>query len=192
MLEQQINNFVKKRVNVNNNIISFSVKDFLEESEFFQIELLFSLLKPYELATTCVKEIIKKINSSKTKIVTDINNELVLIKEYGQVNFVPKTSMPCEIYLKIENDGIYRLPNNKEIVVDKNICYLRPSNKELWYNIPELPIIVRTRKKGDSLRFKGGTKTISNYLTDKKISQIDRMKILLICDKDDNPIYMIK
>ena len=192
MLEQQINNFVKKRVNVNNNIISFSVKDFLEESEFFQIELLFSLLKPYELATTCVKEIIKKINSSKTKIVTDINNELVLIKEYGQVNFVPKTSMPCEIYLKIENDGIYRLPNNKEIVVDKNICYLRPSNKELWYNIPELPIIVRTRKKGDSLRFNGGTKTISNYLTDKKISQIDRMKILLICDKDDNPIYMIK
>lgn len=192
MLEQQINNFVKKRVNVNNNIISFSVKDFLEESEFFQIELLFSLLKPYELATTCIKEIIKKINSSKTKIVTDINNELVLIKEYGQVNFVPKTSMPCEIYLKIENDGIYRLPNNKEIVVDKNICYLRPSNKELWYNIPELPIIVRTRKKGDSLRFNGGTKTISNYLTDKKISQIDRMKILLICDKDDNPIYMIK
>lgn len=192
MLEQQINNFVKKRVNVNNNIISFSVKDFLEESEFFQTELLFSLLKPYELATTCVKEIIKKINSSKTKIVTDINNELVLIKEYGQVNFVPKSSMPSEIYLKIEKDGIYKLTNNQEIVVDKNICYLKPSNKELWYNIPELPIIVRTRKKGDSLRFKGGTKTISNYLTDKKISQIDRMKILLICDKDDNPIYMIK
>ena len=192
MLEQQINNFVKKRVNVNNNIISFSVKDFLEESEFFQTELLFSLLKPYELATTCVKEIIKKINSSKTKIVTDINNELVLIKEYGQVNFVPKSSMPSEIYLKIEKDGIYKLTNNQKIVVDKNICYLKPSNKELWYNIPELPIIVRTRKKGDSLRFKGGTKTISNYLTDKKISQIDRMKILLICDKDDNPIYMIK
>ncbi len=192
MLEQQINNFVKKRVNVNNNIISFSVKEFLEESEFFQTELLFSLLKPYELATTCVKEIIKKINSPKTKIVTDINNELVLIKEYGQVNFVPKSSMPSEIYLKIEKDGIYKLTNNQEIVVDKNICYLKPSNKELWYNIPELPIIVRTRKKGDSLRFKGGTKTISNYLTDKKISQIDRMRILLICDKEDKPIYMIK
>ena len=105
---------------------------------------------------------------------------------------VSKKDLPEEFYLKIEKNGIYLLPNNQEIVVDKNICYLRPSNKELWYNIPELPLIVRTRKAGDSLRFKGGTKTISNYLTDKKISQIDRMKILLICDKEDKPIYIIK
>ncbi len=192
MLEQQINNFVKREVNVNNNIISFSVNSFLEENEFFQTEVLFSLLKPYELSTTCIKEIIKKINADKTKIVTDINNDLVLIKEYGRVNLVPKSVMPSDFYLKIEKDGTYTLPNNKEMVVDKNICYLRPSNKELWYNIPELPIIIRTRKAGDSLRFKGGTKTISNYLTDKKISQIDRMQILLICDKEDKPIYMIK
>ncbi len=192
MLEEQINNFIKKEVNVNNNIISFSVKSFLKENEFFQIELLFSILKPYGLSTTCIKEIIKKINSSKTMILTDINNDLVLIKEYGRISLVPKDIIPSEFYLKIENDGVYKLPNNQEIVVDKNICYLRPSNKELWYNIPELPIIVRTRKAGDSLRFKGGTKTISNYLTDKKISQIERMKILLICDKENKPIYMIK
>ncbi len=192
MLEERMNNFIKREVNVNNNIISFSVKSFSKENEFFQTELLFSILKPYSLSTTCIKEIIKKINSAKTMILTDINNDLVLIKEYGIINLVPKDVIPNEFYLKIEIDGVYKLPNNQEIVVDKNICYLRPSIKELWYNIPELPIIVRTRKAGDSLRFKGGTKTISNYLTDKKIPQIDRMKILLICDKENKPIYMIK
>lgn len=192
ILEEQINNFVKREVCVNNNIISFLEKNFLKETEFFQTEVLFSILKPYELSTTCIKEIIKKINSKKTMILTDINNDLVLIKEYGMIKFVSKTDLPEDFYLKIEKDGTYMLQNNQEIVVDKNICYLRPSNKEMWYNIPELPIIVRTRKAGDSLRFKGGTKTISNYLTDKKISQIDRMKMLLICDKDDKPIYIIK
>lgn len=192
ILENQINYFVKKEVNVNNNIISFSVDSFLEENEFFQTEVLFSLLKPYELSTTCIKEIIKKINSPKNKIVTDINNDLVLIKEYGMINLVPKKVMPPNFYLKIEKDGIYQLPNNKEIVVDKNKCYLRTSCNELWYNIPELPVIIRTRKTGDSLRFKNGTKTISNYLTDKKMSQIDRMKVLLICDKEDKPMFIIK
>lgn len=192
MLEQQINNFVKKEVIVNNNIISFPIKSFLQETEFFQTELLFSLLKPYALATTCIKEIIKKITSSKSMIVSDINNDLVLIKEYGMINLVPKKEMPSPFFLKIEQDGVYKLPNNQEFIVDKNICYLGPKKEDLWYNIPELPIIVRTRKAGDSLHFSGGTKTISNYLTDKKVSQINRMKILLICDKDDKPLYMIK
>lgn len=192
ILEKQINNFIKKEVIVNNNIISFSEKSLLEETEFFQTELLFSLLKPYELSTTCIKELIKKIRSSKKKIVTEINNDLVLIKEYGMINLVPKEEIPEEFYLKIEKEGIYKLPDNKEVVVDKNICYLRTLKEDLWYNIPELPIIIRTRKKGDSLRFKYGTKTISNYLTDKKVSHIDRMRILLICDRDDQPIHIIK
>lgn len=192
ILEQQIKNFIKTEVVWDNNIISFKEESLLKQTDFFQTELLFSLLKPYELSTSCVKEIIKKINSDKPKIITDINNDLVLIKEYGMINFVPKKDMPVNFYLKIEEEGTYKLPNNKEIVVDKNICYLKTSNKELWYNIPELPIIVRTRKDGDSLRFKSGTKTISNYLTDKKVSQIDRMKLLLICDKNNKPIHIIK
>lgn len=192
ILEEQINKFIKNEVMCDNNSISFKLSSFEKESTFIQTELLFSLLKKYELSTSCIKEIIKKINSSKNKIVSDINNDLVFIKEYGKINFIPKNNIPSNFYLKIEKDGEYILPENKVLIVDKNKCYLRPSNKELWYNIPRLPIIVRTRKDGDSLHFSGGTKTISNYLTDKKISQVERMKILLICDENDKPLFMIK
>ena len=72
-----------------------------------------------------IQDIIKKINADKSKILVHINNDLVLIKEYGRVNLVPKSVMPSDFYLKIEKDGIYQLPDNKEIVVDKNICYLK-------------------------------------------------------------------
>lgn len=192
ILEQQINKFIKNEVVWDNNIISFHLSSFEKESSFFQTQLIFSLLRKYELSTSCVKEIIKKITSSKNKIISDINNNLVFIKEYGKISFIPKDSIPQNFYLKIEKVGEYKLPDNKVLIVDKNICYLKPSNKKIWYNIPRLPIIVRTRKVGDSLHFSGGTKTISNYLTDKKISQIERMKLLLICDEDDKPMFMIK
>lgn len=192
ILEEQINKFIKNEVVCDNNIISFQLSSFEKESTFFQTELIFSLLKKYELSTLCVKEIIKKIFASKNKIISDINNNLVFIKEYGKISFIPKDSLPENFYLKIEKTGEYQLPDNKVLIVDKNICYLKPLNNKIWYNIPRLPIIIRTRKAGDSLHFSGGTKTISNYLTDKKISQIDRMKLLLICDEDDKPMFMIK
>ena len=192
MLEEQIKKFIKNEVVYDNNIISIKIESLLKETIFFQTELLFSILKKYELSTTCINEIIKKINASKTKIVSDINNHLVFIKEYGNIIFVSKEDLPDEFFLEIKEYGTYTLPFNKTLLVDKNKCYLQGENKALWYNIPELPIIVRTRKDGDTLHFSGGTKTISNYLTDKKMSHIDRMKILLICDKDNQPMYIIK
>ncbi len=192
LLETKIKIFIDNNVVVNNDLISLKIDHFKLEDEFIQTEILFSLLKPYELSTSCVKEILKKIYASKNKIVTDINNDLVLIKEYGTINFIPKKDIPLDFYLKIEENGVYQLPNNRTLVVDKNKCYLSTSNTELWYNIQELPIIVRSRKDGDRMQFPGGTKTISNYLTDKKISQVERMRILVICDKKDKPIYIIK
>ena len=129
---------------------------------------------------------------SKTKIVSDINNHLVFIKEYGNIIFVSKEDLPDDFFLEIKEYGTYDLPFNKTLLVDKNKCYLQGQNEALWYNIPELPIIVRTRKNGDTLHFSGGTKTVSNYLTDKNVSHINRMTILLICDKDNQPMYIIK
>ena len=192
ILEEQIKIFIKNNVVYDNNIVSLKIEELLKESLFFQTELLFSLLKKYELSTTCINEIIKKINSSKNKIVSDINNDLVFIKEYGNIIFVSKDNLPDNFFLEIKKNGSYSLPFNKTLIVEKNKCYLQDENGSLWYNIPELPIIVRTRKDGDTLHFSGGTKTISNYLTDKKVSHIDRMKLLLICDKDNQPMYIIK
>ncbi len=192
LLEKEINNFIKAEVLINNNIISFKYESFEKLTTFLQNETLFSLLKPYQLSTACIKEILKKIASSKNKIVTEINNELVLIKEYGLIYFINKKNLSTDFYLKIESDGIYNLPNNRTIIVDKNICTLKQRKEQMCYNIPRLPIIVRTREKGDKIHFSYGTKTVSNYLTDKKVLEIDRMQVLLICDAYNKPIFIIE
>lgn len=192
ILEEEIKSFIKNEVVYDNNIISIKIESLLKETIFFQTELLFSILKKYELSTTCINEIIKKINAKKTKIVSDINNDLVFIKEYGNIIFVSKEDLPDDFHLEIKENGTYTLPFNKTLLVDKNKCFLQEEKGTSWYNIPELPIIVRTRKDGDTLHFSSGTKTVSNYLTDKKVSHIDRLKVLLICDKDNQPMYIIK
>ncbi len=192
LLEDEINKFIKDEVLIDNNSISIKLSSFEKMTTFLKTEILFSILKPYELSNSCIKEIIKKISSTKNKIVSDINNELVFIKEYETINFISKKALPGDFYLKIEKDGEYILPNNRTIIVDKNICYLKQRNQELWYNIQRLPIIVRTRKDGDKIHLVGGTKTISNYLTDQKISHIERLKVLLICDEENKPMFIIK
>lgn len=49
-------------------------------------------------------------------------------------------------------------------------------------NIPETAVI-RFRKKGDKFtKFGGGTKSLSDYLTDKKVPQSLRDKLPLVCD----------
>ena len=62
---------------------------------------------------------------------------------------------------------------------------------KIWYNIHSYPIIVRTRKDGDKLKLKSGTKSVSNYLTDKKVPYLERTKVLLLCDSNNQPISIL-
>ena len=96
-----------------------------------------------------------------------------------------------EQYLEIKEEGEYNLPNNQKLIVDKNISYLKANNKTLWYNTMSLPIVVRNRKDGDKIKLKVGTKSVSNFLTDKKVPYIQRKDTLVLCDEFDNVLYIL-
>ena len=55
-----------------------------------------------------------------------------------------------------------------------------------------LPLHIRTRKDGDKIAVKNlnGTKKVSDILTDEKIELIDRENILLLCDDNDNILWV--
>ena len=155
------------------------------------MQILFRILKPFNLSKELVKEMLNMIKSSQNKIVSKISNELLFVKEYGKVIITNRIHENEEFYLEISESGTYKLPNESTLIIDKNICTFITSKVKIWYNIHGYPIIVRTRKDGDKLKLKSGTKSVSNYLTDKKVPYLERTKVLLLCDSNNQPISIL-
>lgn len=197
-IENYETNFINTEVIVHNNngfYAKFMIDKYSKESDFMQEQILFRLLKPFSLSKECIRDTIKQVLSTKHNIVQNVNDKLVMIKEYGYVIFTDNYKKDS-FYLKIETDGIYELPNNCKLEVTKNICNFITGDTKLWYNINSLPIIIRTRNNGDKIVRKKGTITVSNYLTNYKVPVLERNNILLLCDENDMPIsilgYIIK
>lgn len=71
--------FIKKYIKFDNDTIKFNINDLLELTEYMQKEVLFEILKKYNLSVTCINETLKKINSNKSNIATTINDYLNMI-----------------------------------------------------------------------------------------------------------------
>lgn len=187
-------NFIKKTnlVHTNNEyFVKFALDEFKALDLFLQEQILFRMLKKFSLSKELVNNILKMIISEKNKIVCKINNMLNFIKEYNDVIITTKMIDLPKFYLEISTDGVYDLPNNAKLVVDKNICTFITSNKNLWYNMYSYPIIVRNRKDGDKIKTKAGTKSISDYLTDHKVPYLERQNILLLCNDKNQPVAIL-
>lgn len=187
-------NFIKKTnlVHTNNEyFVKFALDEFKELDVFLQEQILFRMLKKFSLSKELVNNILKMINSEKNKIVCKINNMLNFIKEYNDVIITTKMIDLPKFYLEISTDGVYDLPNNAKLVVDKNICTFITSNKNLWYNMYSYPIIVRNRIDGDKIKTKVGTKSISDYLTNHKVPYLERQNILLLCNDKNQPVAIL-
>lgn len=192
-LENYETNYIKKLniVNTNNEFFAkIELDDFLKESNFFQEQIMFRLLKRFKLSKKCIEDIFEQINSNKSNIVKKINDNLLMVKEYGYVIFTNNINKD-DFYLEITEEGTYNLTNNTVLEVNKNICYfITPSNK-IWYNIQELPIIVRNRKNGDKIKTKIGTVSISDFLTNHKVPYLERKSTLLLCNSENIPLYVL-
>ncbi len=191
LLEEKIKNFINESVTVNNKDITFNINDFLSLSSFLRVQILFRILKSYKLSRICIDEVIKQIAADKQQIVNRINSNLWMIKEYGQIHFINNSNIIGEYYLEITKDGEYHLPNNAQLIVNKNICYFKTKANEMCYNIKELPIIVRSRKDGDKIKLQSGSKKVSDFLTTKKIAHFERMNLLLLCNKNNEVLEML-
>ena len=191
LLEKVKVEFIENKVLVNNNSMELKINDLLELDEDIRIHVLFRILRKYDLSRVCLDNIYKQILSPKNNIVTSINNELTMIKEYGKIIFIEESVDIQECYIKIENPGQYQLVNNTCLKVDKNICYFITPNSTLWYNIESFPFIVRNRKNGDKIKLKTGTKSVSDYLTNKKVPYLQRKDTLVLCDENDKILHIL-
>ena len=111
----------------------------------------------------------------------------------------------------IENDKSYTdIGINKEVfgdtkvqiaIPDKNNCYYTAGNKVVCYNIKSMPLLIRHREDGDRIRRKRVNKVtkevhyytqkVSDVLTNKKISYLDRLNTLVVTNEQNEVIIIV-
>lgn len=191
IIENNEISFIENKIvtnNINGEIShTINIDDLLSLDDFMQKQILFRLLRKYNLSHKCIEEIIKKIKSQKSSIVSEITPKLALIKEHKRIIFTESSIKPLNFNITINGEGIYDLPNGRKIEISKNNCNFFTTNDVLCYNIQDLPIIIRTRVVKDKIQ----NTLVSDYLTKLKLPYMIKKDILLLCDRKNNVIAVL-
>ena len=122
-------------------------------------------------------------NNGKTIV---LPKGILATREYDKITLYKKSTMSTEsVPFKTGNFNI----NGKAVKIER--C-ARPSESELkgglYADLDKIPenAVIRARKKGDTFtKFGGGTKSLSDYLTDKKIPKKDRDDLLVVANESE-------
>ena len=173
-----------------------NIEEFLKQEKLIQTKIIFLMLeKIYQddlmLITDKHCEIIYNlILSNKPNLTIHLPNNIHAIKAYNTLE-LSKIDIKNDVY-EIQIEEFINLPNGKNIEIiksskldDNNICRL--DSKTI-----KLPLYVRNRHDGDKITVKGmlGRKKISDIFIDCKISSKDRQIWPVVCDADDNIIWL--
>lgn len=193
LLEEKKLEFINNKVIIKDDYRKFYINDFLELSSYLQTQVLFRILRMAMPSIEYVKEILAIIQSNKTKAVSFIK-DYIIVKEYGYIE-VSKNKEKVDFYLEIDKPGEYKLLSGDILNVDINKCYLKTKDSVLWYNINDMPIIVRSRKNGDRItrqlknketnELSVYTQKVSDILTNLKIPYLQRINTLVLVQNNE-------
>lgn len=191
IVNEKRDSFIKQYVCIKDNVISFNIKDYFELSQFMQVEVLFELLKDFELSRKNIDEINSYIYSKKANLYLTYKG-ILFNKKYDVIEM--KKYEKCNndmISIVIDDIGVYNINDHYELEVKKFDKEELKKNKNLlinsnviWYNSSKLPLVLRNRIAGDRIKINDGTKKIKDLLIDEKIPADLRDKLLLL-EKDN-------
>lgn len=191
IVNEKRDSFIKQYVCIKDNVISFNIKDYFELSQFMQVEVLFELLKDFELSRKNIDEINSYIYTKKANLYLTYKG-ILFNKKYDVIEM--KKYEKCNndmINIVIDDIGVYNINDHYELEVKKFDKEELKKNKNLlinsnviWYNSSKLPLVLRNRIDGDRIKINDGTKKIKDLLIDEKIPADLRDKLLLL-EKDN-------
>ena len=191
IVNEKRDSFIKQYVCIKDNVISFNIKDYFELSQFMRVEVLFELLKDFELSRKNIDEINSYIYSKKANLYLTYKG-ILFNKKYDVIEM--KKYEKCNndmISIVIDDIGVYNINDHYELEVKKFDKEELKKNKNLlinsnviWYNSSKLPLVLRNRIDGDRIKINDGTKKIKDLLIDEKIPTDLRDKLLLL-EKDN-------
>lgn len=154
--------------------------------------LLHELLSPYGFNSAQVRDILANIDSESGRRYKTAEWEV--IKDRERLIITPKGEEFSKIPLPQEGEvstphGFLRIDRNiynGTIPKQRNIATLDTAKIEF-------PLTLRNTKKGDRFHPFGmrGTKLISDYLTDRKRSIIEKEQQLVVTDANDNILWLV-
>ena len=196
----EYNDYINKLVTKKNKKIVpdniLNIEEYLKEEHLIQTKIIYAMLeKNYQddlmLLTDKHCELIHNlILSKKASGKIHLPNNIQAIKSYNNLQLI-KLDIKDNIY-EIQIEQYMNLPNGKNIEMIKNskndgndICRLNS-------NDIKLPLYVRNRHDGDKMTVKGmlGRKKIADIFIDKKIPIKERDLWPIVCDSDDNIIWL--
>lgn len=173
-----------------------NIEEFLKEEKLIQTKIIYLMFeKIYQddlmLLSDKHAEIIHNlILSKKPNAIVHLPNNIIATKSYNNLQLT-KVEYKDNIY-EIQISDYLNLPNGKNIekiksskIDDNNICRLDLSTVKQ-------PLYVRNRQSGDKMTVKGmlGRKKISDIFIDCKVSQQERDMWPVVCDADENIIWL--
>ncbi len=147
----------------------------------------------FELTYEKLKNLINIIHSEKPNITFDLGNQMYCVKAYNKISF-EIGQKDYEAYgIIIDDFKDYDLPNGMILRVKKVEEKRKFNNKSLilCYNSTIWPFTVRTRKKGDEIKTKIGTKKVNRIFIDAKIPVNMRKTWPLLVDKQGHVLWVI-
>ena len=192
---QNLTNEIIKKVYNNNRLI---IPAFLNQNQVIQERIIKLILKElYQdnidiITNTQVQNIIALINRTKPNETLLLPNNFIAEKKYNELIFSKKTTKQVQIDTKKHKLKDVNNYNNQVIKIvgsssDTSNFTTRLNSSEL-----SLPLYIRTRTTGDKMTIKNmtGTKKIKDIFIDSKIPLSKRNSWLLVCDSDDNVIWL--
>ncbi len=157
------------------------INKFLRQEKIIQRRILEYILSTlyiddlYKVDDKNVDEILKAINSNKTYVKIKLPNNHIIFKEYDEL-YVDKDII-------INNVKIMEVKDSS----DTSNYTIRLNSKEI-----KMPLVYRTRKDGDKMTIKhmDHPKKIKDIFIDLKIPLYKRDEIILVCDSDDNILWI--
>lgn len=193
-----IHNYVKKHLpdiieNVSSDSFCFNITILSTFDKFVQGEMIqTAFLKYFRLSPPSLAKIdrILDLIDSETGAFFEITKSITVAKDRNHLVFF-RNFEKKEINLIINKTGTYTL-NGYQInlqEVNKRQVKLSNSSNEEYLDFDLVPslLYIRNWKDGDSFQPLGmqGTVKISDFLTNQKISFLERSKILVLCSKND-------
>ena len=192
---QNLTNEIIKKVYNNNRLI---IPAFLRQNQVIQERIIKLILKElYQdnidiITNTQVQNIIALINRTKPNETLLLPNNFIVEKKYNELIFSKKATKQVQIDTKKHKLKDVNNYNNQVIKIvgsssDTSNFTTRLNSSEL-----SLPLYIRTRTTGDKMTIKNmtGTKKIKDIFIDSKIPLSKRNSWLLVCDSDDNVIWL--
>ena len=175
-------NFIQKKVIFGKESVSFNIPDFKKLSVYMQTEVLYELLKKYNLGKANIVELLKLVNSSKANHEVLIKKDLTFVKEYNKIYFFFKELIDESINIVIHELKKYQITDNIAINVTKKTTENITNDNSICYNSDKLPLVVRSRKPADKIKLSQGYKKVKDLLIDKKIGILQRKRVLILED----------